>query len=86
MLTDKQIRAMQAREKQFVVSDGRSARGEGVLLLKIQPRAIATARCFPVGVGARTQPAKLPAKQGSVRTAEQSGGQHSGAGGLGKAG
>lgn len=37
MLTDKQIRALQARENAYVISDGRSARGEGVLLLKIRP-------------------------------------------------
>lgn len=37
MLTDKQIRALQPREKPYVRSDGRSARGEGVLLLKIRP-------------------------------------------------
>jgi len=37
MLTDKQIRALQPREKPYVMSDGRSARGEGVLLLKIRP-------------------------------------------------
>ncbi|KZN18549.1 hypothetical protein A1D17_21140 [Pseudomonas fluorescens] len=36
MLTDKQIRALQPREKLYVISDGRSARGEGVLLLKIR--------------------------------------------------
>lgn len=39
MLTEKQIRALKAREKDYVVSDGRSARGEGVLILKVRPNA-----------------------------------------------
>ncbi|MER2097538.1 MAG: integrase family protein [Pseudomonas qingdaonensis] len=37
MLTEKQIRAFKPREKDYVVSDGRSARGEGVLILKVRP-------------------------------------------------
>jgi len=37
MLTDKQIKALQPREKPYVMSDGRTAKGEGVLLLKIRP-------------------------------------------------
>jgi len=37
MLTEKQIRALKPEEKEFTVSDGRSARGEGVLLLRVRP-------------------------------------------------
>jgi hypothetical protein len=37
MLTDKQIRAMKPEEREYTVSDGRSARGEGVLLLRVRP-------------------------------------------------
>ncbi|KEX93765.1 integrase [Pseudomonas putida] len=39
MLTEKQIRALKSREKDYVVSDGRNARGEGVLILKVRPNA-----------------------------------------------
>jgi len=39
VLTEKQIRALKSREKDYVVSDGRSARGEGVLILKVRPNA-----------------------------------------------
>lgn len=37
MLTEKQIRALKPEEKEFTVSDGRSVRGEGVLLLRVRP-------------------------------------------------
>ncbi|TBU78200.1 tyrosine-type recombinase/integrase [Phytopseudomonas daroniae] len=37
MLTEKQIRAFKPEEKEFTVSDGRTARGEGVLLLRVRP-------------------------------------------------
>lgn len=37
MLTERQIRALKPAEKEFTVSDGRSARGEGVLLLRVRP-------------------------------------------------
>lgn len=37
MLTEKQIRALKPEEKEFTVSDGRSARGEGVLVLRVRP-------------------------------------------------
>ncbi|MFY9963343.1 Arm DNA-binding domain-containing protein [Pseudomonas sp.] len=37
MLTEKQIRAMKPAEKEYTVSDGRSAKGEGVLLLRVRP-------------------------------------------------
>ncbi|WJV21680.1 MULTISPECIES: tyrosine-type recombinase/integrase [Pseudomonas] len=37
MLTEKQIRALKPREKDYVISDGRSARGEGVLVIKVRP-------------------------------------------------
>jgi hypothetical protein len=37
MLTEKQIQALKPREKDFVMSDGRTARGEGVLVLKVRP-------------------------------------------------
>jgi hypothetical protein len=37
MLTEKQIQALKPREKDFVLSDGRTARGEGVLVLKVRP-------------------------------------------------
>lgn len=37
MLTDKQIRAMKPEEREYTVSDGRSARGEGVLMLRVRP-------------------------------------------------
>lgn len=37
MLTEKQIRALKPTEKEFTVSDGRSARGEGVLVLRVRP-------------------------------------------------
>ncbi|WP_296250364.1 tyrosine-type recombinase/integrase [Pseudomonas sp. UBA4194] len=36
MLTEKQIKAMKPREKEYQVSDGRSVRGEGVLLVRIR--------------------------------------------------
>lgn len=37
MLTEKQIQALKPREKDFVMSDGRTAQGEGVLVLKVRP-------------------------------------------------
>lgn len=37
MLTERQIRGLKPREKDFVVSDGRGARGDGVLVLKVRP-------------------------------------------------
>lgn len=37
MLTEKQIKAMKPEAKEYTVSDGRSARGEGVLILRIRP-------------------------------------------------
>jgi len=37
MLTEKQIQALKPREKDYVMSDGRTARGEGVLVLKVRP-------------------------------------------------
>lgn len=37
MLTEKQIKAMKPEEKEYTVSDGRSARGEGVLMLRVRP-------------------------------------------------
>lgn len=37
MLTEKQIRALKPEEKEFTVSDGRTARGEGVLMLRVRP-------------------------------------------------
>lgn len=37
MLTDKQIRTMKPEEREYTVSDGRSARGEGVLMLRVRP-------------------------------------------------
>lgn len=37
MLTEKQIKAMKPAEKEFTVSDGRTARGEGVLFLRVRP-------------------------------------------------
>lgn len=37
MLTEKQIKAMKPSEKEYTVSDGRSARGEGVLQLRVRP-------------------------------------------------
>ncbi|MFJ3375369.1 tyrosine-type recombinase/integrase [Pseudomonas sp. NPDC086112] len=37
MLTEKQIKAMKPAEKEYTVSDGRTARGEGVLLLRVRP-------------------------------------------------
>ncbi|QDD91300.1 tyrosine-type recombinase/integrase [Pseudomonas oryzihabitans] len=37
MLTERQIRALKPREKDYVTSDGRGARGEGVLVLKVRP-------------------------------------------------
>lgn len=37
MLTEKQIKAMKPAEKEYTVSDGRSARGEGVLILRVRP-------------------------------------------------
>lgn len=37
MLTEKQIRAFKPRENDYIVSDGRSTRGEGVLILKVRP-------------------------------------------------
>ncbi|WP_423357148.1 Arm DNA-binding domain-containing protein [Pseudomonas citronellolis] len=37
MLTERQIRALKPAEKEFTVSDGRSARGEGVLVLRVRP-------------------------------------------------
>ncbi|MFJ3410594.1 tyrosine-type recombinase/integrase [Pseudomonas protegens] len=37
MLTEKQIKAMKPAEKEYTVSDGRSARGEGVLMLRVRP-------------------------------------------------
>lgn len=36
MLTEKQIKAMKPAEKEYTVSDGRTARGEGVLLLRVR--------------------------------------------------
>ncbi|MFK3970172.1 tyrosine-type recombinase/integrase [Pseudomonas sp. NPDC087358] len=37
MLTDKQIRAMKPGEREYTISDGRSAKGEGVLMLRVRP-------------------------------------------------
>jgi hypothetical protein len=37
MLTEKQIKAMKPGEKEYTISDGRSARGEGVLMLRVRP-------------------------------------------------
>lgn len=37
MLTEKQIKAMKPAEKEYTVSDGRSAKGEGVLIVRIRP-------------------------------------------------
>lgn len=37
MLTEKQIKAMKPGDKEYTVSDGRSARGEGVLVLRVRP-------------------------------------------------
>ncbi|HFH4678772.1 TPA: Arm DNA-binding domain-containing protein, partial [Pseudomonas aeruginosa] len=37
MLTERQIRALKPAEKEYTVSDGRSARGEGVLMLRVRP-------------------------------------------------
>jgi hypothetical protein len=37
MLTEKQIRALKPTEKEYEVSDGRSAKGEGVLMLRVRP-------------------------------------------------
>lgn len=37
MLTEKQIRALKPTEKEYEVSDGRSARGEGVLMIRVRP-------------------------------------------------
>jgi len=37
VLTERQIRALKPAEKEFTVSDGRSARGEGVLVLRVRP-------------------------------------------------
>ncbi|WP_286976882.1 integrase family protein [Pseudomonas sp.] len=37
MLTEKQIQALKPLDKDYVISDGRTARGEGVLLLKVRP-------------------------------------------------
>ncbi|WP_435605872.1 tyrosine-type recombinase/integrase [Pseudomonas knackmussii] len=37
MLTERQIRAIKPTEKELTVSDGRSARGEGVLMLRVRP-------------------------------------------------
>lgn len=37
MLTEKQIKAMKPAVKEYTVSDGRSARGEGVLILRVRP-------------------------------------------------
>ncbi|MFU3596641.1 tyrosine-type recombinase/integrase [Pseudomonas aeruginosa] len=37
MLTEKQIRALKPSEKEFTVTDGRSAKGEGVLMLRVRP-------------------------------------------------
>ncbi|OLU22505.1 integrase [Pseudomonas sp. PA15(2017)] len=37
MLTEKQIRALKPEAKEYTVSDGRTARGEGVLLLRVRP-------------------------------------------------
>ncbi|WP_043309530.1 integrase family protein [Pseudomonas sp. ML96] len=36
MLTEKQIRSLKAEGKDYVMSDGRGARGEGVLILKVR--------------------------------------------------
>lgn len=36
MLTEKQIRSLKPEERDYVMSDGRGARGEGVLLLKVR--------------------------------------------------
>ena len=36
MLTEKQVRSLKAEGKDYVMSDGRGARGEGVLLLKVR--------------------------------------------------
>lgn len=37
MLTEKQIRALKPEDKEYTVSDGRTARGEGVLMLRVRP-------------------------------------------------
>lgn len=37
MLTEKQIQALKPRERDYVMSDGRTAKGEGVLVLKVRP-------------------------------------------------
>lgn len=37
VLTERQIRALKPAEKEYTVSDGRSARGEGVLMLRVRP-------------------------------------------------
>lgn len=37
MLTEKQIRALKPAEKEFTVSDGSGAKGEGVLLVRVRP-------------------------------------------------
>jgi hypothetical protein len=37
MLTEKQIKAMKPGEKEYTISDGRTARGEGVLVLRVRP-------------------------------------------------
>ncbi|BBN53309.1 integrase [Pseudomonas chlororaphis subsp. aurantiaca] len=37
MLTEKQIKAMKPGDKEYSVSDGRTARGEGVLVLRVRP-------------------------------------------------
>lgn len=40
MLTEKQIRALKPQEKEYTVSDGRSARGEGVLMLRVRTNGL----------------------------------------------
>ena len=37
MLTEKQIRALKPTEKEYEVSDGRSAKAEGILMLRVRP-------------------------------------------------
>jgi len=37
MLTEKQIQALKPKDKDYVISDGRTSRGEGVLLIKVRP-------------------------------------------------
>ncbi|WP_434562772.1 tyrosine-type recombinase/integrase [Pseudomonas sp. R1-6] len=37
MLTEKQIQSLKPRERDYVISDGRTAKGEGVLVLKVRP-------------------------------------------------